>query len=145
MTPSVTRQTENASGKMRRLSLTDFRDVASATLCVLRVKLALRTDSLIEVLEALHLRPPYPAAGTVEANRAQQVVRWTHSFLPIAPNCLLDSLAAALWLKSHGLSLPLVIGVRKKGEGIEGHAWLEGSEAVPEDYRVLWRSQGVTP
>lgn len=130
---------------LRRLHVADFRDVASASFCIFRVKLALRKRSLLDVLETLQLKSAHPAAGPTEAKRAQQVVRWAHSFLPIAPNCLLDSLACALWLKSHGLLLPLVIGVRKSGETIEAHAWLEGGDDGGENYRVLWRSQGATP
>ncbi len=125
-----------------RLSAADWRDTFRASVCLLRVGFVLRKSSLLEILEKLQLRSGCPPATPVDLQRAQQAVGWAHRLVPLAPNCLLDSLASAMWLKSRGVSLPLVIGVRQTGSEIEAHAWLEGSEPPPDSFRVLWRSHG---
>jgi hypothetical protein len=45
--------------------------------------------------------------------------------LPWRSDCLIQAMAAAAWLRSHGISPELMIGVRKgAGKPIEAHAWL---------------------
>jgi len=128
--------------RIARLRPADYADTARAARCVLRVWFSLHTNSLPGTLARLGLQQNFPEASSAEVVRSQQVTRWAHRILPIGENCLLDSLAAALWLRSRRVSVPLVIGVRHGAADVEAHAWLEGSEEPGNDFRVLWRSHG---
>ena len=58
--------------------------------------------------------------------------------------CLQQSLALCLWLEKRGFQPELEIGVRKKGRGLEAHAWvkycgevLNGRADVLEEFTAL--------
>ena len=45
--------------------------------------------------------------------------------LPWRADCLVQSLAARRWLRSAGVPCSLIVGVRREGEELLSHAWLE--------------------
>lgn len=96
--------------------------------------LGLRTSGLERAERwARGLAPPLPAAGEIDLAR---MVRWVdvaarHHWLQIT--CLRRAVVLAAFLERWGLAAELRLGVRREGEGIEAHAWVElDGEAVGE-------------
>ncbi len=131
--------------RLCRLRAEDYAATLVAAACLGRAWAGLRVRNLPALMERLGLAHRFAEATTEQVARARQVVRWAHWIVPVRANCLLDSLAAAMWLRRQRLSIPLVIGVRNTQGSVEAHAWLERDEPVPADFRVLWRSSASQP
>ena len=52
---------------------------------------------------------------------------------PVAASCLRQSLVVRAWLRRRGLDAQLRIGVRKAGEALDAHAWVEVAGVALED------------
>lgn len=81
--------------------------------------------------------------GPEDVARAQRYVRWLdvaarHHF--VRAQCLHLSLALHEWLRREGLPSELVIGVRKDGDALQAHAWVEFGGYVVND-----RARAVAP
>jgi hypothetical protein len=94
--------------------------------------LRLRTRSLHGTVSGLRTRGPLPVRGHLDATLAE-----VHAFergrgaVPIARNCLLDSLALDRWLARRGLGSQLVFGVI--ADPFSAHCWLQTPEAILND------------
>jgi len=120
--------------------LADLRGALAAAARMCRVALALRRMAFPDLLARLRLTDALPAAPENAVAQAQADVRRAHRLLPLAPNCLLDSLTAAVLLRRQGFSVPLAIGVRKHEGAVQAHAWLGAAEAKGgEGFQLLYR------
>lgn len=105
-----------------------------------RVALGLRRQAFPDLLARLGLTDPLPAAPDPAVEKAQTDVRRAHRLLPLAPNCLLDSLTAAVLVRRAGFSVPLAIGVRRQQGEVQAHAWLGSASAKGgEGFELLYR------
>ena len=73
---------------------------------------------------------PPAAAGTSDTVR---MVDLAARYSPLRPNCLVRSLTLWWLLRRQGVASELHIGVRKQGDKLEAHAWLEWQGAVLND------------
>jgi hypothetical protein len=94
--------------------------------------LRLRTRSLYRTVSGLRTRGPLPVRGHLDATLAE-----VHAFergrgaVPIARNCLLDSLALDRWLARQGFGSQLVFGIIP--EPFSAHCWLQTPQAILND------------
>ena len=113
-------------------------DLLAVLPTVRRVSRALRVHRDVrEVLRAL-TPDPLPQTQTSEYHRWRTVraLWWAYKLLPLGPgegNCLPRSLAIYSALRTQGWPAVFVSGVRKDGDRITGHAWVElGGAILPE-------------
>ena len=113
-------------------------DLLAVLPTVRRVSRALRVHRDVrEVLRAL-TPDPLPQTQTSEYHRWRTVraLWWAYKLLPLGPgegNCLPRSLAIYSALRAQGWPAVFVSGVRKDGDRITGHAWVElGGAILPE-------------
>jgi hypothetical protein len=128
-----------------RLRPGEIVNTARAAACLLRIAFSLGRQPLPQMLERLGLNAPLPVADSAQIAGALRCVRWAHFLLPLSRNCLLDALAAALFLERRGYAVPLAIGICRKGDELLAHAWLGPENDAPETYRILWRSPAALP
>jgi hypothetical protein len=82
-------------------------------------------------------RPP------CDVTRVGWLVRVAARYAPLPPTCLTEALVVAWLLARRGVPTALRIGVRRRGEALTAHAWLERDGAVvfdtapDERYEVL--------
>lgn len=123
-----------------RQRLQDLRGALSAAAVMCRVAIALRRMAFPDLLARLGLTDSLPAAPDPAVAQAQTDVRRAHRLLPLAPNCLLDSLTAAALVRQQGFSVPLAIGVRKQQGEVQAHAWLGAAGTSGGDgFQLLYR------
>lgn len=77
------------------------------------------------------VRQTRPRAGTSDAAAHLARFRAARSLVPVAPNCLTDSLALASFLSRRTVAWNLVFGV--KLDPFAAHCWLQNDEAVLND------------
>lgn len=118
----------------------DLRGAVFAAALMCRVAYGLRRLPFPDLLDRLGLREPREFAPADCVERARTDVRRAHRLLPLAPNCLLDSLTAATLIRRQGYSVPLAIGVKSEQGEVLAHAWLGAEGAVgAEGFRLLYR------
>ena len=129
--------------KLRRVTLHDVAGVAQAASALCRTAWYLRHRMLPDLLERLGLCDDLPTAPPEGVDQAARWVRWAHRVVPMEPNCLLDSLAAAAVLRAKGYSVPLSIGVKMEDGAFRAHAWLaDSAQASAAGFRELYRLHG---
>lgn len=136
---------ESLLRRVLRLGFDDWRSAAQMSLLMCGVALRLQRRDFVALLDSYGLRDNAPAATDAALARAQQLVRWAHRIVPLRQNCLLDSLAAAVWLRRRGFSAPLSIGVKLTGDLMEAHAWLGDCAHSVENFRLLYRVPAAVP
>lgn len=99
---------------------------------VMGTRLSLRTRGFEQMLHRLGRHAIYgksteSAAAVIRIAAYDRVRR----FVPLARNCLLDSLAQFRWLSRDGIGCRLVFGVT--GEPFAAHCWLQSDEAILND------------
>ena len=119
--------------------LNDLRGALVAAAMMCRVAYGLRRRAFPELLEHLRLRNTLPRASENQVKRAQTDVRRAHRLVPLRPNCLLDSLTAAVLVRRQGFSVPLAIGVKMEEGEILAHAWVGSGESAADGFRLLYR------
>lgn len=118
----------------------DLRGALAAAAVMCRVAVALRRLAFPDLLARFRLTESLPQAPPPAVAQAQTDVRRAHRLLPLAPNCLLDSLTAAALLRRQGFSVPLAIGVRKEHGEVQAHAWLGPAGAGGgQGFQLLYR------
>ncbi len=137
--PNARPARESLLRRVRRLTREDWLGVSQAAWLLCRVAVTLRRSDFIGALDQFHLREVSPPAPDARIARAAQLVRWAHRVVPLQPNCLLDSLTAAAWLRCSGLAAPLSIGVKMNGGALEAHAWLGQCRESAENFRLLYQ------
>lgn len=109
-----------------------FRALVEAWLLVMKSRRAVAKKQLPRRLAAL--ASGRVAGGAVTAARrdhAARQFRAVRRFIPIAPNCLYDSLALHRFLQRRGIAADLVIGAKLHPFG--AHCWLQDGDAVLND------------
>jgi Transglutaminase-like superfamily len=122
----------------RRLAPTDLLLVVEAVVLLPIVTVALRHAGLRRVQAALAgaIRPRGPGGRPVTAVRSRvrrigRVVRRVAASSPWSDTCLVEALTAWFLMRRDGIDSHLRFGVRKRGEELEAHAWIEfAGEAV---------------
>lgn len=95
-------------------------------------RLSLRMFSLSSILAARQTRTPLPMRGNAQAALAEvEAFERARRLVPIARNCLLDSLALDRWLERRGFGSQLVFGILPEPFG--AHCWLQTPEAILND------------
>ncbi|NYT41050.1 lasso peptide biosynthesis B2 protein [Sphingomonas sp. R-74633] len=94
------------------------------------MRLSLRTFSLHHILTGIQSRAPLPRRGQAALAEAQAFER-ARRMVPVARNCLLDSLALERWLAKRGLGSQLVFGIAP--EPFAAHCWLQTPDAILND------------
>jgi hypothetical protein len=87
-----------------------------------------RTRALIDRMSDPQIRRDHsmPVRPSVEAaNRLGQLVRIAANHGPYRATCLRQSLALLFLLRRRGWPAELRIGVRREGDGLDAHAWVE--------------------
>lgn len=108
------------------------RALFEAWLLVLRARHAVRKKKLPAYLKALTRgRPATTNASATTLEHALGQFRAGRRFVPIAPNCLYDSLALCRFLQRRGICADLVIGAKLYPFG--AHCWLQQGEVVLND------------
>lgn len=101
-------------------------------LLVIATRLALRARPLARVLRHRQQRLIYRAPGKLERLRDRaELYDQARALVPVARNCLLDSLALDAWLASEDLGCQLVFGVTL--QPFVAHCWLQTPQAVLND------------
>ena len=108
------------------------RHLPSIITLVVRTWLGLRTGGFDHMLrgigrQAIHGRPATSAAALSRIATYDRVRR----YVPLARNCLLDSLAQYRWLTWNGIGCRLVFGVTSAP--FAAHCWLQSDEAILND------------
>jgi hypothetical protein len=94
--------------------------------------LSLRIFTLYRILANRRARSPLSLTGDLQAALAAAgSFERSRAFVPIARNCLLDSLALDSWLARRGVGAQLVFGV--VAEPFAAHCWLQRPEALLND------------
>lgn len=92
----------------------------------------LRVRPLRTILRSRLARPPLPNSGQLEPTMASaSAYEMVRTLIPIARNCLLDSLALDAWLARQGLGCTLVFGVTSNP--FTAHCWLQTRECLLND------------
>jgi len=126
--------------RLQRVRPGDLQGIVRASAALVKIAIGLRRKPFLSLLNQLRLRDAVAQAPDVQIEQKCRWVRWAHRVVPLEPNCLLDSLAAAALLRQDGFVVQLSIGVRYRQGGFEAHAWLgEDPQGSPEEFRVLYR------
>jgi len=84
------------------------------------------------------------ARSPISVTTARSAVRRVSRLLPLRGSCLRESLASVGLLRSLGYPAQLAIGVKKPGDFVDAHAWVEVDGMVVGDgsgsYRRLARA-----
>lgn len=108
------------------------RALFEAWLLVLRARHAVKKKKLPAYLQALTRgRPATTNDPAMTPAHALGQFRTARRFIPIAPNCLYDSLALCRFLQRRGICADLVIGAKLYPFG--AHCWLQQGEIVLND------------
>jgi hypothetical protein len=73
---------------------------------------------------------PVGAGDLAQAEAYAQLAAIAGRRGPVTTTCLRQALAVRTWLRRRGLDAQLKIGVKKNGEALDAHAWVE-LEGVP--------------
>jgi hypothetical protein len=94
--------------------------------------ISLRLVPLERIVSTRHTRAPLPLNGDLQATLTLAATfERSRPFVPIARNCLLDSLALDSWLARRGVGAQLIFGV--VAEPFAAHCWLQTKEALLND------------
>lgn len=94
--------------------------------------LTLRCSPLHLTLSRRRMRTPLPVLGQLDATLAEAALfERSRPLVPIARNCLLDSLALDSWLARRGYGAQLVFGIMP--EPFAAHCWLQTPQALLND------------
>ena len=108
-----------------------FKSVVSVASAVASTRLALRTRRLGAILKRRRqARADGPATGIAALRDLSRLFAAARRWCPVAPNCLLDSLALDRWLGSPG-DIQLIFGV--VGQPFEAHCWVQSAREVLND------------
>ncbi|MDK2769707.1 MAG: lasso peptide biosynthesis B2 protein [Sphingomonas sp.] len=94
------------------------------------MRLSLRVFSLNHILTGIRTRGPLPRRGPAALIEAQAFER-ARRMVPIARNCLLDSLALEQWLARRGIGSQIVFGIAP--EPFAAHCWLQTADTILND------------
>lgn len=120
-------------------TLADVTALPSALVAIARSRLALRTLEVADIAErnrhaaASHASPD---RARLLAGRAAKIIPWLAARVPWRSDCLVQALAAQDWLAASGVPSRIEIGIDRKGDGIEPHAWLSTGDIIVVGGRI---------
>jgi hypothetical protein len=120
------------------LSCSDRWDVVRAFAWLTLVEIGLRTLGFQRLLDQARVGPTPPRAPESPRahGRAHRCAHWIDVAARhhvVTARCLHRSLALYRWLRCEGMRSELRIGVRKQGNELKAHAWVELSGCVIND------------
>ena len=130
-------------GRTVRLQPAERRAVLGAAALLVVVTPALKVLPMRRVRAGLGLVRRVRGRDGLSARRLGQLVEAAGAAVPGA-HCLQTSLVGETMLRRRGLDATLHLGVRRRGSGLESHAWLEAGgvvvvgEAEREGFKELW-------
>lgn len=134
--------------RFRGLSRDDRRLLIAAYVSLFITDLALRTVGFQRLMKRIeHMKPSATSTGRLpnsgKLKRAYRYARWLdvasrHHF--VRARCLHRSIALHYWLRRKALPSELHVGVRKEGDQLQAHAWVES-----DGYLVNDRAVSVAP
>lgn len=127
---------------LRRLPWSERRSAAAALLALTGIRLALTSLGFRRVhgMLARWAAAPAPATQRPPAHRAARAAATLRALDraagcgPSRPSCLPRSLTLWWLLRRQGLPAELRIGVRREGDRLEAHAWVEQDGVVVGDH-----------
>ncbi len=127
---------------LRRLPWSERRSAAAALLALTGIRLALTSLGFRRVhgMLARWAAAPAPATQRPPAHRAARAAATLRALEraagcgPSRPSCLPRSLTLWWLLRRQGLPAELRIGVRREGDRLEAHAWVEQDGVVLGDH-----------
>ena len=120
--------------RARRMSWHEWRLLLEAGRLAVFTEVALCVlpfDKLLTRLDAAEVMVPIAAASSQSACE-QAVDRAYRLPLPLHRTCLTESLVLLRMLRRRGISVRLCLGVRKDGDRLAAHAWIEQNGAPLE-------------
>ena len=125
----------HAVRRCRGLEGGERRLLARAWVALGIVDIALRVAGFRRVAERAHPPARCTFSGT-DLRRAHRYARWLEAASRhhlVRVRCLQRSLVLNYWLRREGLPSELRIGVRKDGDALRAHAWVELGRHVVND------------
>ncbi|MDB5712531.1 MAG: hypothetical protein JWL96_4601 [Sphingomonas bacterium] len=120
------------AGGMCDASAADARHLPQIACIVIGTRLGLRFRGFDSTLRRLGASAIYGQCEPVAAALARiAAYERARRYVPLARNCLLDSLAQVRWLAKGGIGGRLVFGVT--GEPFAAHCWLQSDKAILND------------
>ncbi len=120
--------------KLRGLSRSDWGVLLDCAWLIPAIELSVRWRSPRRWLpaEATSAAPPAAPTSSAAADRVAHLVDAVYRRLPVEPTCLTRSLVLYRLLRARGIPCQLRIGLRRKEEALEGHAWTETDQPAAD-------------
>ena len=148
--PAIGRPVENLLRAANRLGRADWRDLMAAAVWLPLVRVGLRTVGFDRVCDLVRTHgglssDPKGADPWSEIHRLRRLVAVASRFVPWGGQCLERSLVLQRLLARRHIHCELRIGVHRRCESLDAHAWLEfHGEAVGETDDSLARFTPLT-
>ena len=123
----------NDFAKFFRLPASELMEMSFAVMMVPGVALALRLLNLRAIRRVIAATSAPPSVASVSAQRATRIAHLVSAAArrsPVAATCMARALTLHWLLRLRGMESSLRIGVRKGGENLEAHLWVE-HDGVP--------------
>lgn len=118
----------NDLARLRRLSASELMELSFAVLIVPMVALALRLVSLRVIRRVIAATSAHSITTSVSPERATRIAKLVSAAArrsPVESTCMARALTLHWLLRLRGMESSLRIGVRKGGENLEAHLWVE--------------------
>ena len=115
---------------MAALEPHEWRVLADGLLAAARIELGLRTRPLSRVIAWAESRPGRAADDEVDGGRLFTLSAWPYRAVGVSPSCLRRSLVLTALLRQRGRPAVVCVGVRKDGDELRAHAWVECETAA---------------
>jgi hypothetical protein len=130
------------SGRLRRMTASDYRTALDTLLLAVCVEIALRVMPFSRLLHRLRRGQSDSAAVAHDASaereylRLRRFVAVAYEILPFPATCLRRSLVLYGLLERRGVPSRFCVGVAKDGSGLAAHAWIDG-DGVAHDAAAI--------
>ena len=130
------------SGRLRRMTATDYRTALDTLRLAVCVEIALRVMPFSRLLHRLRRVRPDSAAGAHDVSAAHEYQRLrrfvaiAYEILPFPATCLRQSLVLYGLLERRGVPSRFCVGVAKDGSALAAHAWID-CDGVPHDAAAI--------
>jgi hypothetical protein len=119
------------SGRLRRMTASDYRTALDTLLLAVCVEIALRVMPFSRLLHRLRRVQSDSAAGARDVSAAHEYQRLrrfvaiAYEILPFPATCLRQSLVLYGLLERRGVPSRFCVGVAKDGPAFAAHAWID--------------------
>jgi Transglutaminase-like superfamily len=104
----------------------DYATLAETMSLALAIEVGLRLTSISSLLDQLdRLRPSANCIASRPSYGLERFVAAAYRLMPIGATCLRESLVLYGLLRRRGGAPRLCVGVKKDGNGLAAHAWIE--------------------